>query len=347
MDADGLKELFAPFGAVTVKRMFGGHGVYADGLCFAVEIGRRGLSESPTPSRDECLRPPARRRSSTVRQGRAGDTSFWRLPAQRLRRRRRTAADGARSGDARRRDARREAKAKPRARRESRRRAREGRLSQTVASAAATQRSVLRFEGSRRRRRLTGRRRKLGTWSPSPMTGASTSRRGRCGRGGVAANPEVRGTEVRSDRAATTALSRRALSARRRLGEPRATGRQGTLLIRRDALAAGDVRRGGVANPLGCSARGGPGVRRPRRPRRARVRAPRRGAAVWRFFLVVGRLFAADLPFDLAFDQLLDLVDRARSARVDDGQRHAGLAGAAGAADAVDVVLRSDAARRS
>ncbi len=39
MDADGLKELFQPFGAVTVKRMFGGHGVYAEGLCFAVESG--------------------------------------------------------------------------------------------------------------------------------------------------------------------------------------------------------------------------------------------------------------------------------------------------------------------
>jgi TfoX/Sxy family transcriptional regulator of competence genes len=26
MDADGLKELFTPFGGVTVKRMFGGHG---------------------------------------------------------------------------------------------------------------------------------------------------------------------------------------------------------------------------------------------------------------------------------------------------------------------------------
>jgi DNA transformation protein len=37
MDAEGLKEIFEPFGAVSVKRMFGGHGVYADGLCFALE----------------------------------------------------------------------------------------------------------------------------------------------------------------------------------------------------------------------------------------------------------------------------------------------------------------------
>ena len=37
MDAEGLKEIFEPFGSVAVKRMFGGHGVYADGLCFAIE----------------------------------------------------------------------------------------------------------------------------------------------------------------------------------------------------------------------------------------------------------------------------------------------------------------------
>jgi DNA transformation protein len=37
--ADGLKELFKLFEIVTVKRMFGGHGVYAEGLCFTVESG--------------------------------------------------------------------------------------------------------------------------------------------------------------------------------------------------------------------------------------------------------------------------------------------------------------------
>ena len=38
MDADGLKELFAPFAPVSVKRMFSGHGVYADGVCFALNL---------------------------------------------------------------------------------------------------------------------------------------------------------------------------------------------------------------------------------------------------------------------------------------------------------------------
>lgn len=38
MKQDDLVELFAPVLRVTAKRMFGGHGVYAEGLIFAIEI---------------------------------------------------------------------------------------------------------------------------------------------------------------------------------------------------------------------------------------------------------------------------------------------------------------------
>ena len=41
MDAEGLKELFAPFGPVTVRRMFGGAGIYADSDC-AANASRKG-----------------------------------------------------------------------------------------------------------------------------------------------------------------------------------------------------------------------------------------------------------------------------------------------------------------
>ncbi len=37
MDAGGLEDLFEPFGKVSVRKMFGGHGIYADGLCFAIQ----------------------------------------------------------------------------------------------------------------------------------------------------------------------------------------------------------------------------------------------------------------------------------------------------------------------
>jgi DNA transformation protein len=39
MDRERIEELFAPFAAVSVKRMFSGHGVYVDGLFFAIEAG--------------------------------------------------------------------------------------------------------------------------------------------------------------------------------------------------------------------------------------------------------------------------------------------------------------------
>lgn len=39
MDRAHIEEIFAPFAAVSVKRMFGGHGVYVDGLFFAIEAG--------------------------------------------------------------------------------------------------------------------------------------------------------------------------------------------------------------------------------------------------------------------------------------------------------------------
>ena len=37
MDPDRAAELFSAFGPVTVRRMFGGFGIYADGVMFALE----------------------------------------------------------------------------------------------------------------------------------------------------------------------------------------------------------------------------------------------------------------------------------------------------------------------
>jgi DNA transformation protein and related proteins len=36
MDPDHIVEMFAAFGPVTVRRLFGGHGIYADGTMFAL-----------------------------------------------------------------------------------------------------------------------------------------------------------------------------------------------------------------------------------------------------------------------------------------------------------------------
>jgi DNA transformation protein len=36
-DPESIRELFSTYGTVSVRRMFGGHGVFADGLMFALE----------------------------------------------------------------------------------------------------------------------------------------------------------------------------------------------------------------------------------------------------------------------------------------------------------------------
>jgi DNA transformation protein len=79
VNADGLKELFAPFAPVQVKRMFGGHGVYA-GLCFAIESGGESFLEVDAHSEASFS---AAGSSPFIynAKGRAMPTSYWRLPS--------------------------------------------------------------------------------------------------------------------------------------------------------------------------------------------------------------------------------------------------------------------------
>jgi len=80
MDAEGLKALFEPVGTVSVKRMFGGHGVYADGLCFAVEQG----GEVYLKADDEAKAVFANAGSAPfvyTARGKPMTTSYWRLLA--------------------------------------------------------------------------------------------------------------------------------------------------------------------------------------------------------------------------------------------------------------------------
>ena len=80
MNAEALKELFKPFGEVAVKRMFGGAGVYAEGLCFAIEQDGEVFLKADALSQPDF----AAAGSSPfiyVARGKPMPTSFWRLPA--------------------------------------------------------------------------------------------------------------------------------------------------------------------------------------------------------------------------------------------------------------------------
>jgi len=82
MDRDFLIDLFAPFGPVTIKRMFSGFGVSVDGVNFAIAL-RSGLyfrADEQTIARFEAegskpIQYQTRARTVTV-------NSYWELPAR-------------------------------------------------------------------------------------------------------------------------------------------------------------------------------------------------------------------------------------------------------------------------
>ena len=52
MDAEGIRDVFQAIGPVQIRRMFGGKGIYQDGLMFALEAGGElylTLSEDRSP----------------------------------------------------------------------------------------------------------------------------------------------------------------------------------------------------------------------------------------------------------------------------------------------------------
>ncbi len=80
MDPDAIQELFAAFGAVTVRRMFGGAGLYADGVMFGlVSDGQIYLKADavtvPDFERERCA--PFEYGTKT---GKRAVMSYWRLP---------------------------------------------------------------------------------------------------------------------------------------------------------------------------------------------------------------------------------------------------------------------------
>ncbi len=84
MDPEFIRELFAPFRPVTVRRMFGGAGIFADGLMFALvfdgAIFLKVDEESIPHFEREGSKPFVYTRAkSPGRVGRAS-LAYWRLP---------------------------------------------------------------------------------------------------------------------------------------------------------------------------------------------------------------------------------------------------------------------------
>jgi DNA transformation protein len=80
MDAEAVKELFAAFGPVSVRRMFGGQGIFVDGMMIALiardVIYLKADSETIPAFEQEGLAPF----SYATRNGEHTLTSYWRMP---------------------------------------------------------------------------------------------------------------------------------------------------------------------------------------------------------------------------------------------------------------------------
>jgi DNA transformation protein len=81
MDAEGLKELFEPFGVVTVRRMFGGSGVYSDGLCFAIALGGEVYIKADAETK-AAFETAGSLPFVYLAQGKPTTVSYWRLVAE-------------------------------------------------------------------------------------------------------------------------------------------------------------------------------------------------------------------------------------------------------------------------
>jgi DNA transformation protein and related proteins len=79
MDAASITELFQPIGPVRLKQMFGGHGIYADDLFFALESGGEIFLKTDAVTQ-RAFATAGSLPFSFARAGKTMVTSCWRLP---------------------------------------------------------------------------------------------------------------------------------------------------------------------------------------------------------------------------------------------------------------------------
>lgn len=79
MDNDAIHDLFAGLGPVTIRRMFGGKGIYFRGLIFAIELHDELLLKADTVSAPE-FEAAGCRRWSYAGKSKPVDMPYWSVP---------------------------------------------------------------------------------------------------------------------------------------------------------------------------------------------------------------------------------------------------------------------------
>ncbi|MGL4243438.1 MAG: TfoX/Sxy family protein [Beijerinckiaceae bacterium] len=80
MDAADITDLFAPVGRVKLRRMFGGHGIYLDGIIFALEADGMIWMKTDETNRADFERRGARAFVYSRGKVDAQVMSYWSLP---------------------------------------------------------------------------------------------------------------------------------------------------------------------------------------------------------------------------------------------------------------------------
>ena len=80
MDNAEIEEMFSALGAVTIRRMFGGKGVYHRGLIVAVELGDGMLLKADAVSSGQFEAAGGRRWTYQGRAGKTVQMPYWSVP---------------------------------------------------------------------------------------------------------------------------------------------------------------------------------------------------------------------------------------------------------------------------
>ena len=80
MDTTDIDEMFSALGAVTVKRMFGGQGIYHRGLIVAIVFKGEVLLKADAASAPDFAAAGARRWTYEGRAGKPVEMPYWSVP---------------------------------------------------------------------------------------------------------------------------------------------------------------------------------------------------------------------------------------------------------------------------
>jgi DNA transformation protein len=79
VDAQSIRDIFAGFGPVAIRRMFGGHGIFSDGLMFALEADGELYLKADDASEPAFSEAGSRPFVYTTK-GRSVTMRYWRAP---------------------------------------------------------------------------------------------------------------------------------------------------------------------------------------------------------------------------------------------------------------------------